>query len=133
VRIIRVGLVRMRYLCSSTPVLTPLQTCREARNQISYRKLFSELETNRDAERRYIWLNLDIDIADIGTRYCSDYAKVGTSIKRLKMERADESEHVYGFESPKLDMWFANVRELHVVCDVGRRASGGTSLVALRG
>jgi hypothetical protein len=103
VRIIRVVLVRMRYLCSSTPVPTPLQTCREARNQTSYRKLFSALETNRDAERRYIWLNLDIDIADIGTRYCSDYAKVGASIKRLKMERANESEHVYGFESC---MWF---------------------------
>jgi hypothetical protein len=116
VRIISVGLFRMRHLRSFTPVPTPLQICREARNQTSYRKLFSELETHPDVERRYVWLSLDIDIVDVGTRYFSDYAKVGASIKRLKMERANKSEHFYGFESPKLDMWFANVRKLHVVC-----------------
>jgi hypothetical protein len=116
VRITRVGLIRTRHLRSSTPIPAPLQSCQEARNQKLYHKVFSELETHHDAETRYVWLNLDIDIVDIGTRYCSNYAKVGASIRRLKMARANQSEHFYGFESPKMETWFPYLREMHVVC-----------------
>jgi hypothetical protein len=116
VRITRVGLIRTRHLRSSTPIPAPLQSCQKARNQKLYHKVFSGLETHHDAEKRYVWLNLDIDIVDIGTRYCSDYAKVGTSIRRLKIARVNQSEHLYGFESLRMETWFPYLREMHVVC-----------------
>jgi hypothetical protein len=116
VRITRVGLIRTRHLRSSTPVPAPLQSCQKARNQKLYHKVFSGLETHHDAEKRYVWLNLDIDIVDIGTRYCSDYAKVGTSIRRLKIARANQSEYLYGFESLRMETWFPYLREMYVVC-----------------
>lgn len=59
-------------LVSTTPVPAPLQTCREARNLKLYRQEFSELllqdqpEYKGAVERRYVWLNLDIDTISIG-------------------------------------------------------------------
>jgi hypothetical protein len=50
-----------------------------------------------------VWLYLDIDLVDVGTRYCSADPKVGASIRQLKMERANESERFYDFESPNLE------------------------------
>jgi hypothetical protein len=114
--ITRVGLIRTRHLHSSTRIPASLQSCQDARHQKLYHQVFSEMKTHHDTEKRYVWLNLDIDIVDVELRYCPDYAKVGASIRRLKMTCANQSDHFYDFESPKMETWYSHLRETHGVC-----------------
>lgn len=116
--------VRIRYknsiprLVSLTPVPAPLQTCREARNLKLYRQAFSELPQYSSrhegaVERRYVWLNLDIDIISIGDNMLEDFHPVAPLIKRLKIERVHPSR-VYHFDTDDL-CDFVKLEEMLVV------------------
>ncbi|EAA32752.1 hypothetical protein NCU08801 [Neurospora crassa OR74A] len=78
-------------LVTSTPVPAVLQTCYQARYKHRlYQQVFSELDTVRSGEeRRYVWMNLDIDTVDAGfltglTLF--HFQDVARSIRRLKVE-----------------------------------------------
>lgn len=109
------------YLVSSTPVPAALQTCQEARNQGLYQQAFSEIAGPDGAGRRYVWVNLEIDMVSIGTSLFANYKPVAPVIQRLKFERENSSEFFYHSEVQELRD-FVNVKEIHVVCADGMRA-----------
>ncbi|RYP50302.1 hypothetical protein DL768_004155 [Monosporascus sp. mg162] len=114
------------HMVSLTPVPATLQACQEARNQGLYQQAFSEIAGSDDVGRRYIWLNLEIDMISIGTTAFSHFTPVAPIIKRLKFEREISNEYYYHWESEAL-LDFVNVKEIHVVCADGMRAWHGTS------
>jgi hypothetical protein len=69
-------------------------------------------------ERRYVWLNFDIDMADIGNSYLSAFKPIASKIKRLKFERENSNEAWFNTEKRELKD-FKNVEEIHVVCADG--------------
>ncbi|KAI4707901.1 hypothetical protein J4E89_007530 [Alternaria sp. Ai002NY15] len=69
-----------------------------------------EIET----EQRYTWLDLDIDMLDIGTSTFCDYISIASAVKRLKFERDDPA----GSDLHEL-MDFVSVDEIHIVCPDG--------------
>jgi hypothetical protein len=84
-------------LTSPTPVPGPLQTCQESRNLKLYRQKFSELPQDRPRykgaiERRYVWLNLEIDMVSIKDTLLDDFWPVAPMIKRLRFERECAAE-----------------------------------------
>jgi hypothetical protein len=111
---------RHRFLISPTPVPGPLQCCREARNELQglYQRTFFKVDTQQGIERRYVWLNLDIDMVDIGISEFCDFESIASTIKRLKYERENSDEYFYNTEKRKL-VDFTNVEEIHVVCADG--------------
>jgi hypothetical protein len=124
----RVVEVRIRHkdkiprLISPTPVPGPLQTCREARNLKLYRQEFSRLPEDRPQykgaiERRYVWLNLEIDMVSIEDTLLADFWLVAPMIKRLKFKRKSS----WNFPPDKTDdiCDFVNLEEVHVVCADG--------------
>jgi hypothetical protein len=66
-------------------------------------------------EKRYVWLNLDIDIVDIGTSEFCNFDHIATAIKRLRFERENNDIDFYDTESHRLRN-FINAKEIHVVC-----------------
>lgn len=110
---------RTLRLLSSTPVPAPLHVCHEARNMALYKQAFSEL----GVERRYVWLNFDIDIVSIGDDDLTHYKQVAPMIERLKFERDNEEYWCY-CESEEMRN-FVNVKEIHVVCHNGFDNWGG--------
>ncbi|KFY86697.1 hypothetical protein V500_07465 [Pseudogymnoascus sp. VKM F-4518 (FW-2643)] len=116
----RVGKRTLR-LVSSTPVPAPLHVCHEARNMALYKQAFSEL----GVERRYVWLNFDIDIVSIGVDDLKYYKQVAPMIERLKLERDNEEYWCY-CESEEMRN-FVNVKEIHVVCHQGFETWGGAT------
>ncbi|KAH8639341.1 hypothetical protein IG631_07111 [Alternaria alternata] len=71
-----------------------------------------------DTEQRYVWLDLNIDMVDIGaSRFCN-YESIASGVKRLKFERENSEEYFYHTESTEL-MKFATVEEIHIVCADG--------------
>ncbi|XP_014561983.1 hypothetical protein COCVIDRAFT_85490 [Bipolaris victoriae FI3] len=107
-------------LVSSTPIPAILQSCREARNLGLYKKVFFEGEEAESSktEQRYVWMDLDIDIMDIGTSDFRWYKSIASAIKRLKFSRENGNEAFYHTESNELSM-FVNVEEIHIVCADG--------------
>ncbi|CAN9367730.1 unnamed protein product [Alternaria alternata] len=111
-------------LTSSTYVPAPLQTCQEARNARLYQRYFSDLAIRygylEDAERRYIWLNLDIDMVSIGNTDLGAFRPSAHLIKRLRFTRDNTDEDwCRGLECDELQH-FTNVSEIHVVlCENG--------------
>ncbi|KAI4641534.1 hypothetical protein J4E93_007631 [Alternaria ventricosa] len=69
-------------------------------------------------EQRYVWLDFDIDMLDIGASYFSKYKAIAPAIKRLKFERENGCEYFYHTESRRLKE-FINVEEVHIVCADG--------------
>lgn len=67
-----------------------------------------------DYERRYFWLNLDIDMVDIGETYISIFEPVAHTITRLRFTRDHSDEFWYHTEVSQLRV-FSNVSEIHVV------------------
>ncbi|KAK4249863.1 hypothetical protein C7999DRAFT_39166 [Corynascus novoguineensis] len=82
---------KAHVLISLTPVPATLQTCREAPNLNLYEQAFSETNT----ERRYVWVNWDLDIISIGTSYFDHFHTAAPLIKRLKFERQNTCEFFY--------------------------------------
>lgn len=144
-----------RRLFSPTPVPATLQACQEARNQGLYQQAFYELAAVRsrsgfsvrgtpvlqacqearnqgeqavwdDGERRYVWVNLEVDMISIGKTALEKFKSVAPMIKRLKFERENSENFFYYWESKKLRN-FVNVEEVHVVCADGWRAWHGAS------
>lgn len=139
-------------LVSSTPIPAILQSCREARNLGLYKKVFFEVaavtrpnnnippeigierfftpdEQGEEAEsskteQRYVWMDLDIDIMDIGTSKFDHYKHIAPAVKRLKFERENTDEYFYFHEVLEM-MQFINVEEIHIVCADGFWNWGG--------
>lgn len=113
-------------LVSRTPVPAPLQACRESRRELQrqYEQAFAELEKRRPLERRYIWVNFDMDLIDIGTWELNRFSSVEESLQRLKMER-EPTEYFCRLEVEDLRK-FTRLREIHVVCPSGLLDWSGT-------
>ncbi|KAF2119738.1 hypothetical protein BDV96DRAFT_352009 [Lophiotrema nucula] len=107
-------------LVSSTPVPGPLQACQEARNLQLYQQAFSEIPRS-GTERRYIWVNMDIDLISIGKTSFKSYKTVAPMIHRLKFEGENSNDLYYHFSMKELRA-FVNVKEIHVVCADGMSA-----------
>ena len=120
-RTIILGDALVPYLVSSTPAPAVLQACQEARNQGLYQQALSEIAGPNSARRRYVWLNLEIDMTSIGTTLFTNYKLVAPIIQRLKFERENSSEFFYHLEVQELRD-FVNVKEIHVVCADGMQA-----------
>ncbi|KAK1773465.1 hypothetical protein QBC45DRAFT_339796, partial [Copromyces sp. CBS 386.78] len=73
-------------IVSKTPVPATLQTCREARSLGLYQKCLSELEdVPEGGERRYVWLNLDLDMLEIVDIYrIANFPPVAELVRRIK-------------------------------------------------
>ncbi|OBT64054.1 hypothetical protein VE03_06650 [Pseudogymnoascus sp. 23342-1-I1] len=99
-------------LVSTTPVPAPLQVCHEARNMGLYKQAFSELGT----EKRYVWLNFDIDLISIGKSAFSRFETVAPLITRLKFQRENSNEYWYHWESREISN-FVNAKEVHINID----------------
>lgn len=113
--------VPVPHLFSPTPVPAALQTCREARNLGLYKDAWFELNITVGpdrTERRYVWLNLEIDIVSIGPADFCWFVSVAPDIRRLKFER-DFEDHSYSESTCDELCWFVNVEEIHVVCEDG--------------
>lgn len=67
---------------------------------------------------RYMWLNLEIDIIDIGGTCLEDLTPIAPMIQRLKFTRKHSEEYFYHAEIRELEH-FTNVREIHIVCEDG--------------
>lgn len=82
----------IEHLISSTPVPKTLHICREGRSQNVYEKLF----LSNNTEAAYVWVNLDIDIIDIGDTWdYDDFKDCGRRIRRLKFEADNLDETWY--------------------------------------
>ena len=102
------------HMVSST-IPTALHTCREARNHGLYQQISLDVDEQHGTDRRYVWLNLDIDLINIGTSYLAYYIPIASSIKRLKFSRECSDEWWFEHEKDLLPR-FINVKEIHVVC-----------------
>jgi hypothetical protein len=107
------------HLVSPTPVPPTLQACREARNLGLYERAFSEI----DADGRYVWVNWEMDIINIGTSYFSYFHPSAPLIKRLQFERDNTDDFFYHREVNDLDA-FVNVKEIFIVCHGADGLSG---------
>ncbi|KAJ4418751.1 hypothetical protein N0V85_001306 [Neurospora sp. IMI 360204] len=110
-----VGKRQYKMVVSFTPMPAMLQVCRESRNLGVYRQCFSEVERIPDfvpkaSWRRYVWLNLDLDIIDIGMQDLRDLKLVAPSIKRLKLVRAE-----FVYEDANALGLFENLKEVYIM------------------
>jgi hypothetical protein len=126
VRVLRGYRKTVPHLVSPTPVPATLQACREARNQGLYKQAFSEVAVSDGAERRYVWLNLEIDIISLGTNSFRAFAPVAPLIRRLKFERSNSEGWFYHGEVREIAD-FVNAKEIHVVCEDSMEAWWGAS------
>jgi hypothetical protein len=83
-----------------------------------YQQTFFDVNTRIGPERRYVWLNMDIDMVDIGASEFRDFESIQSAVKRLKFERENSNEAFYHAESRDL-LKFVSVEELHIVCADG--------------
>src|SRR5690242_8350992 len=79
------------HLTSST-VPAILQACREARNHGLYHQVYLEGEDQPFNDRRYVWLNLNIDMINIEKWDLVYFLPIASSIKRLKLSRKTPEE-----------------------------------------
>ncbi|KID59421.1 hypothetical protein MAN_10726, partial [Metarhizium hybridum] len=107
-------------LFSPAPVPATLHTCRESRRQSPYEKLFYSQET----EPRYVWVNFDLDMLDVGEAFFEYLEHHGSRVRRLKFEAQNFDECWFHFDSKKL-VWFTNLVECHVVSGDGLGAWWG--------
>jgi hypothetical protein len=119
-------------LVSCTPVPPILQACKEARAQGLYTQVFFEVDA-KDAqfgaepiatEHRYVWLNFEFDMVDIGTSLFCYYKHIMSDFQWLRFERENGGEYFYHGERRELAE-FVNVKEVQVVCADGFWNWGG--------
>jgi hypothetical protein len=99
----------------SSVIPAALHACREARNHGLYQQVSMDVDEPHTSDRRYVWLNLEIDLLDIGTTYLMYFVPIASSINRLKFSREAADEWWYNHEKDTLSI-FANVEEIHVGC-----------------
>ncbi|KAF1845492.1 uncharacterized protein K460DRAFT_366366 [Cucurbitaria berberidis CBS 394.84] len=102
------------HMVSST-IPAALHTCREARNHGLYQQISSDVDDQHVMDRRYVWLNLDIDLINIGTSYLAYFIPIASSFKRLKFSRAITNEWWCEYEKDLLPR-FINAEEIRVLC-----------------
>jgi hypothetical protein len=105
------------FLSSSTPIPAVLQTCRESRNAGLYQRAVSDLqvlENPTDAEKRYIWINFDIDMLDINSLNFAIFVPVAHLFQRLRFSRDNKFDESWIDEESREMSLFVNVREIHV-------------------
>ncbi|KAF1937319.1 hypothetical protein EJ02DRAFT_515300 [Clathrospora elynae] len=102
------------HMVSST-IPAALHTCREARKHGLYQQISLDVDEQHPTDRRYVWLNLDIDLINIGTSHLNYFIPIAPSIKRLKFSRAYTDEWWCYYEKDLLPR-FINAEEIHVVC-----------------
>lgn len=108
----------IEHLISSTPVPKSLQIYREGRSQNIYEKLF----LSNNTEAAYVWVNLDLDIIDIGSHYnYNDFKDCGRRIRRLKFEANNLCEVWYHSVAKNLIV-FDNLVQCFVVATDGWEA-----------
>ncbi|EUC45685.1 hypothetical protein COCMIDRAFT_94758 [Bipolaris oryzae ATCC 44560] len=119
---------RYGRLVSSTPIPAILQSCREARNLGLYKRVFFEVAAEETystkTEQRYVWMDLDTDMMDIGASRFDLYKNIAPAVKRLKFERENSDEFFYRTEAQQLKQ-FVNVEEIHIDCADGFWMWGG--------
>lgn len=101
------------HIVSST-IPPAVHACREARNHGLYHRV-SLTADSLHAEQRYVWLNLDIDLINIGTSFLAYFHPIAPEIKRLKLSRENSDEYWSVYEKDFLSM-FINVEKIYVVC-----------------
>lgn len=101
------------HMVSST-IPAALHTCREARNHGLYQQV-SLHPDEQHTDRRYVWLNLDIDLLNIGTSYLVHFETIAPAIKLLNFSRENTDEWWFEYEKDLLPI-FAGIQELRVVC-----------------
>lgn len=102
-------------------VPAPIQTCREARNLGLYKKTFSELEILPEGgESRYVWLNLEIDMIDVGYQdFPGKFWPAAASIQRLKL-RYELWDWAYEDVAARASLGACkNLKEVHILCEDG--------------
>jgi hypothetical protein len=105
---------KVLHVTSSTPVPAVLQACHEARNLRLYQQAFI---FSSAVERRYVWVNFDIDMISIGdTDFDIMEPAEQLLIRRLTIQRKNT---FFIFESYEL---FSNLEEMHVICEDGLMA-----------
>lgn len=70
-----------------------------------------------DFRSRYIWLNQEIDILDIGEEALERFRPFAAMIHRLRLERSYDY-FFYDWEGNELE-YFVNLKEIHIVCTDG--------------
>ncbi|GFF49952.1 hypothetical protein IFM51744_07212 [Aspergillus udagawae] len=105
---------KVLHVTSSTPVPAVLQACHEARNLRLYQQAFI---FSSAVERRYVWVNFDIDMISIGD---TDFDILEPAeqllIRQLTIQRKNT---FFIFESYEL---FSNLEEMHIICEDGLMA-----------
>jgi hypothetical protein len=109
---------RVHLVSSNIP--GTMHTCRESRNNGLYQKV--SLDNQHGTDRRYVWLNPDIDLVNIGEMYLAYLEPIAHLFKRLKLER-ELSDYWWESENELLGN-FINVEEMHVVVTDGFYAWG---------
>ena len=92
-----------------------LYTCREAWNYGLYQQISLDVDTQHGVDRRYVWLNRDIDLISIGTSHLAYFVPIASSLKQLKLSR----EYTKGWDSNYKKVLlpsFLNVKKIHMVC-----------------
>ncbi|KAH7397468.1 hypothetical protein BKA66DRAFT_408755 [Pyrenochaeta sp. MPI-SDFR-AT-0127] len=103
------------YVHMVSSIVPPaLHTCREARNHGLYQPISLHADAQH-ADHRYVWLNLDIDVINIGTSYLAHFEPVAPAIKRLKLSRENTDERWSEYEKDLL-LIFVNVKKIYVIC-----------------
>ncbi|KAL0471508.1 hypothetical protein QR685DRAFT_570292 [Neurospora intermedia] len=121
-------------LISFTPVPATLQTCRESRNLGLYQKVLFEVEVVPEGgERRYIWLNFDLDMIDIGWADPHEFDSIAQFVKRLKLRTELFDGHMVAsfnaftnltearifFYRDALRVWYTSFVFFKLSCDPG--------------
>lgn len=90
-----------------------LHASRDARNHGVYQRVFLDGEDQPVVDRRYVWLNLDIDLINIGSWDLAYFLPIATTVKRLKLSRATPEDWDH-----ELDLLsnFNNLEEVQLVC-----------------
>lgn len=82
------------YLASSTPVPNVMHICRESRARAS--SFYEKFSLSKQSEQIYVWVNLDVDIIDIGNEsHYTLFKECGPRIRRLKFEASNLAEWWY--------------------------------------
>lgn len=113
--------LRRTYAVSRTPVPATLQTCHEARSLGLYQKCFSEIDdTAEDDERRYVWLNFDIDMLDFfDVTSLSKFLPFAEPITRISFKANTFAGTLTPFKGgtiSKIFQYFPNLKEAHIRC-----------------
>jgi len=128
-------------MTSSAAAPAALQACPEARHHLQrfcgYQRLaffkhddslhlldapdhYNEGEKLKVRRTRYVWVNLDVDMIDIGEGRVMHFEPIGHLIRRLRLARGTIFRmNLFDAEKYELKGLFPNVDEVNLVCEDG--------------